>query len=292
MKMRQLGSTGLQVSELGFGAGSIGSPDLPACHVEHLLKVALDSGITLFDTAPSYGLSESRLGAFLGSMRREIVLATKVGYGVPGVVDWTFESVAAGVQKALDTMQTDYLDVVLLHSCPLETLQRGDVIQALLECKQKGHVRAIGYSGENEARDYALAGGWLDVLETSINVFDQAFLGDGMQQVHAQGIGILAKRPLGNGVWRFPNCPAGFHAEAYWHRMLAMGPPPQLTWPDLALRFVLSYPAVSSALVGTANPEHLLENVKQAEAGVLADELRESICRQFAACDQGWQGLI
>ena len=128
---RPFGATGLEVSALGLGGGQLGNSGLPEPVAERLLNQALDLGVNLIDTARGYGQSEARIGRYLGQRRAEMVLSTKVGYGVAGVTDWTADAVRLGIDEALRTLHTDWIDIVHLHSCSLEVLQRGDVIMAL-----------------------------------------------------------------------------------------------------------------------------------------------------------------
>jgi aryl-alcohol dehydrogenase-like predicted oxidoreductase len=87
MERRPFGRTGLTVPSLGFGAGHVGDPALAEAEVERLLHGALDLGVTLIDTARSYGLSEERIGRHLAGRRDEFILSTKIGYGIPGYED-------------------------------------------------------------------------------------------------------------------------------------------------------------------------------------------------------------
>src|SRR5580692_1349338 len=153
--LRPFGNTGLTVSALGLGAGHIGGSELDDAAAAALLGAALDAGVTLIDTARSYGRSEARIGTFLAGRRDRVVIATKGGYGIEGVPDWTGPCIAAGVDAALATLRTDYVDVFLLHSCPLATLARGEVIDALETAVRAGKVRVMGYSGEGEALGWA-----------------------------------------------------------------------------------------------------------------------------------------
>jgi len=84
IRQRPYGKTGLMVSVLGLGAMQIGDPNLEEAEVASLLNAALDAGITLIDTAPSYGCSEERIGRHLASRREDFVLSTKLGYGIDG----------------------------------------------------------------------------------------------------------------------------------------------------------------------------------------------------------------
>src|SRR5262245_30575932 len=101
METRPFGLTGLAVSALGLGAGSLGDPRLSDSDAERLIDAALDLGVTLIDTARSYGASEERIGRALRGQRRRAVLSTKVGYGVEGARDWTAEAVSRGIDEAL-----------------------------------------------------------------------------------------------------------------------------------------------------------------------------------------------
>src|SRR4051794_28359829 len=103
---RSFGKTGLSVSALGFGAGQIGSPELNEEEAARLLHGALDLGVTFFDTARGYGLSEERIGRHLSSHRARFVLSSKGGYGVDGVPDWTAEVIARGIDDALGRLRT------------------------------------------------------------------------------------------------------------------------------------------------------------------------------------------
>lgn len=186
---------------VGLGAGALGDPALPEPEAERLLLGALEAGVTLLDTAPSYGLSEERIGRILGPRRREVVLSTKGGYGVAGVPDWSPEVVTAGVEQALRRLRTDVLDLFHLHSCPLEVLRREDLLDALARAVASGKVRAAGYSGENEALRFAVSSGRFSAVQTSVNLFDQRGLDGPVAEAQQRGIIVLAKRPLANAVW-------------------------------------------------------------------------------------------
>jgi aryl-alcohol dehydrogenase-like predicted oxidoreductase len=149
MLQRPFGSTGLTVSALGFGAGQIGGSDLTEDEAARILGAALDLGVTFFDTAPSYGLSEERIGRHLSHRRREIVLSTKGGYGVDGVADWTGEVITRGIEAALGRLRTDAIDVFHLHSCDAATHARDDIRRALEEARRAGKIRVAAYSARS-----------------------------------------------------------------------------------------------------------------------------------------------
>jgi aryl-alcohol dehydrogenase-like predicted oxidoreductase len=272
---RPYGSTGLVVSAVGLGAGQLGDARLTEADAAALLHAAVDAGVALVDTAPSYGLSEQRLGRHLGARRERVVLSTKLGYGVDGVPDWTGPCIAAGVEQALRTLRTDVIDIAHLHSCPWNVLERGDVVEALARAKAAGKVRAIAYSGDNENLDFALACGRFDGLMASLNLCDQGVADRVLPRLGMHG--FIAKRPTANHPWRFADVPHGDYCETYWHRWRTLQPDPRgLPWGELALRFALSIGGVASAIVGTGSVRHLEQNLAWAAKGPLpADHVAE-----------------
>ncbi|NVI98853.1 aldo/keto reductase [Myxococcus sp. AM009] len=293
MERRPLGRTGLQVSVLGFGAGHVGGPALAEAEAAALLHGVLDAGINLIDTAPGYGASEERIGRHLRGRRSEFVLSTKCGYGVPGVEDWTPECITRGVDQALMRLRTDVLDVVHFHSCPLEVLQRPGLVEALVRAVEAGKVRAAAYSGDNAALEYALETGAFAVVQTSVNLFDQRAIERGVAWARARGMGVIAKRPLGNAPWRFAERPSAHDLGEYWHRMRTLALDSRgLDWSDVALRFAAHVPGVSTCIVGTGRLEHLRRNIQALEEGPLPSDFVEALRDAFRRCGAGWDGLI
>lgn len=198
MEMRVFGKSGINVSVLGFGAGHIGGNNLTEVEVSNLLNSVVDLGINLFDTARAYGLSEERIGKHLSYRRNEIIISTKVGYGIAGVADWTYNSVLLGIDEAMIKLRTHYIDIVHLHSCSLEVLQRGEVIKALVKALESGKIRVVAYSGENEALEFVATTGKFGSLQFSINIFDQRSIDRILPLTKNQSIGVIAKRPIAN----------------------------------------------------------------------------------------------
>jgi aryl-alcohol dehydrogenase-like predicted oxidoreductase len=292
MQMRPLGLTGLSVSALGLGAMQVGSPALAESRAAELLNVALDLGINFVDTARAYGLAEERIGRHLAHRRREFLLATKVGYGVDGVADWTYDSVVRGVDAACRRLRTDWIDVVQLHSCDVGTLREGGVIEALERCVADGKVRIAGYSGENDALDWAMACGRLGTLQLSLNICDQGSL-DRLPIAKARGLGIIVKRAFAEWPWRRTRPPPDPPAAEYFHRFNAMFPVrPPLDWPAVALRFAAFAPGVDVCLVGTTQAAHLAKDARALEQGPLEKSQRELLEKVFAARGERWRGVI
>jgi len=288
---RPYGKAGLLVSVLGLGAMQIGDPNLEEAQVASLLNAALDAGITLIDTARSYGCSEERIGRHLASRRDDFVLSTKLGYGIDGFEDWTGPCITAGIEQALRVLRTDRIDIAHLHSCPHTTLERGDVIDALEKARQDGKVRAIAYSGDNDDLAYAVSTGRFDGFMASLNICDQRVIDDILPNITGQG--FIAKRPSANHPWRFDEQPVGDYCEEYWLRWRAMGLSDHgHDWGEVAIRFALSPHQVSSAIIGTGNMKHLKQNIAWAEAGKLGADWFGELRAAFRQHDRGWIGQI
>jgi len=257
MRRVVFGRTGLTVSSLGLGCGPLGDSAVPVEDVERLLTCALELGVDLFDTAPSYGESEERLGRFFAAQRADVLLVTKGGYGVPGAADWSAESVAGGIDRALVRLRADSLGAFLLHSCDEATVRRGDLWEPLVRAKERGKVRAIGYSGDGPALSAALETGLCDVVECSVSLLDRSNLA----RVRGANVFVLAKRVLGNAAWAPSACAGRPDVDEYRRRarILFAGAHEAygLALDELFLRFAAHADGVSCALVGTTRAERL-----------------------------------
>jgi aryl-alcohol dehydrogenase-like predicted oxidoreductase len=291
MEQRPFGLTGLTVSALGLGAGQVGERDVTDREAATLLNAALDAGITLVDTARGYGTSEERIGRHLASRRDEFVLSTKGGYDIHGTQDWTPENLRGTVERALRLLRTDRIDVLHLHSCPAEVLARGDLQDVLDELVAAGSVRVAAYSGDNEPLAYAAASGRFRSVETSISLADQWSLRQ-VLPAHPE-LGVIAKRPIANAPWRFAERPVGHYAELYWERLRVLAlDPAGLAWDEFALRFSAFAPGVSSAIVGTANPDNLRRNAAHLAKGPLPEEVLGAVTAAWQREGADWPGSV
>src|SRR3954471_16299382 len=203
METRQLGGTDMRVGVLGFGGAEIGYERAEPEAVARLLGEALDAGLNVIDTAECYLQSEELIGQAVARRRQDYYLFTKCGHPEsPGVEDWRPESLLASIERSLRRLKTDRLDLVQLHSCSEEELRKGDVIAALQQAREKGHTRYIGYSGDGTAAQYAIECGAFDTLQTSVSIFDQEAIDLTLPLARERGLGVIAKRPLGNAAWR------------------------------------------------------------------------------------------
>lgn len=292
MEYRDFGTTGLKVSALGFGAGMIGDENISEIEVETILNSVLDSGITLIDTARSYGISEKRIGRHLSHRRDEFVLSTKVGYGIDGYGDWTYDCILAGIEEARRLLQTDYIDIVHLHSCSLQTLQQGEVIDALEEVMHQGKIRVAAYAGENNEFDFAVNTNRFDSGMASLNICDQRIIDRVLHIAKRNGMGFIAKRPIANAPWRFQEQPVGHYSEDYWLRWREMALDYGMDELEVALRFSAFIYGVDSCIVGTKNIEHIKKNVELIDKGKLPEEMVMQIQNTFRQYDNNWIGLL
>jgi len=293
MEYRDFGKTGLKVSAIGLGAGHIGDPAIEEVSVERLLNGALDLGINLIDTARSYGLSEERIGRYLSGRRNQFILSTKGGYTFQDYPDWSFEATMGTVDESLKRLMTDYIDIFHLHSCDVWVLEKGEAIPALEKAKEQGKIRIIAYSGENDALTCAIKSDRFGSIQCSVNIFDQLGIDDQLPEARLRGMGVIAKRPLGNAVWRYNSRPDGHSHAVYYDRLKKMNiDPGEHTWEELALRFAAFCPDVDCVIAGTSDINHLLSNLKIIEKGPLENELYNMIRLEFSFYDKNWSGLI
>lgn len=298
MDKRQLGQTDMQVTRLGFGLSEIGSADLSDSHPEEVLNAALDAGINFLDTAACYGLSEELIGNAVSARRSEFYLATKAGHVVAGYQgeEWTAQTIRDSIDRSLKRLKTDYLDLVQLHSCGVAVLERGEAIGALQEAQREGKTRYIGYSGDNDAAEWAVRSGLFDTLQTSFNLVDQKARFNLFTQAKAQSMGVIVKRPIANSAWGAVESPSGY-ADGYFERAQRMRAAEPL--PDapadriaLALGFTLAHDAVDVAIVGTKTPKYMRSNVEFVEVGMrLSDATMTELHRRFENLGRDWPQL-
>lgn len=283
MEQRPFGTTGLEVSVVGFGGAPIGVLETEQSTVETILKVLLESGVNLIDTAAGYRGSEEAIGNAIGGRRDEYVLVSKCGQEfdeLPGKA-WSAELITATIDRSLQRLQTDHLDVMLLHTCDQEVLERGEAVEALVQAREAGKILFAGFSGDNQAAAYAATLEEIAVIQTSINICDQANIDRVLPVTRDHGIGVIAKRPLANAAWKDLNEQPGFYAryaETYTERLAWMDVSPrdlgfeEDEWAEIALRFTLSADGVHTAIIGTTDPDHVRANLVAAARGPLSED--------------------
>lgn len=295
IEKRRLGKTDMDVSVLGFGAAEIGFEGAKPATVERLVKTALDAGLNVIDTAECYGNSEELLGSVASSRRKDYFLFSKVGHpdGFGRPDDWSKAGIERSIERSLKRLRTDRLDLIQLHSCGEDILQKGDAIAALESAKKRGLVRYLGYSGDGAAAKWAVESGKFDVLQVSVSIADQEALDGVLPLAAKRNMGVIAKRPIANAAWRTGKKPESAYHHAYWERLTKLAYDFLKTDAAFAtaLRFTLSQPGVHTAIVGTTKPERWVENAKLLEAGPLAPKEIEKIrARWRATADASWVG--
>src|SRR5258708_2581514 len=157
VEKRQLGKTDMAVTVLGYGGAEGGFQSAEQETVTKLLNSALDAGLNVIDTAECYGASEELIGNAVSHRRSEYYLLTKCGHA-SGIAlpDWDPRLLEESIDRSLQRLQTDYLDLVQLHTCSEEKLRQGEVIAVLQKARDAGKTRYIGYSGDHQAARYAV----------------------------------------------------------------------------------------------------------------------------------------
>ena len=246
MLTRPLGKTGLTVPLLGLGTVKFGRTAkvsyprpyvLPSDgQVADLLALAKSLDVTLLDTAPAYGTSEQRIGEAIAGERTDWLLCSKAGeeFGSAGSrYDFNEEYVLRSVERSLERLRTDYLDILLLHADGRDTqrIVAAGAFRALRRLQGEGVVRAVGFSGKGEA-DGCAALPLADVLMCTANATcdSQASL---IARAGEESVGVLVKKPLASGHQATPQ----------------------------ALKKLGQMPGVSCIVVGTIDADHLAANV-------------------------------
>lgn len=287
----------MEFSLLGFGGAEIGYNDSQTQEdVNRLLNSALDAGLNVIDTAAAYKSSERMIGEAVAARRGEFFLLTKCGaLDAFTRSDWSKKGIIETIETSLRNLRTDYLDIAQLHSCDSATLRRGDAIEGLERAREKGYTRYIGYSGDNEAAAVAIESGVFDSLQISVSVADQSPIDGNIAAAAKAGLGVIAKRPVANAVWRHSEKPADSYQHDYWDRIRQL----QFSFLDAsleesvgtALRFTLSIPGVVTAIVGTTRPNRWQQNAKFARLGNLDKSEYDAIRRRWnEVAGPDWDG--
>ena len=253
MKYKQLGSTGMDVSIIGLGTVKLGR-DQGVKYPAHfkipddkealsLIQHAQTLGVNLIDTAPAYGNSEERLGVLLKATRHSWIICSKVGEEFAnGRSSYNFsrEHTTVSLERSLKRLNTDYLDIVLVHSDgnDLDIINKYGTLDVLAEFKRQGKIRAFGMSGKTVAGGIKAAE-LSDVVMVTYNLNEAAEkpVLDFCRDHHK---GVLIKKALASG-----------HLDA------TRGSDPV----QASMDFIFQHPGVSSAIIGTISKSHLEHNI-------------------------------
>lgn len=304
MQTVRFGNTGFEASRLGVGLAEVGSELSLAdqAQASSVLNTALDRGINFLDTAACYGISEELIGIGVSHRRDDYFLATKAGHITGGYEgeEWTYQTVVDSIDRSLRRLKTDHVDLVQLHSCGIDVLEKGDVVRALQEAQQAGKARFIGYSGDNEAAHWAVDSGLFATLQTSYNIVEQRARTSGLlEKAAAKGMGTIIKRPIAGGSWaksrgEDSDQQIRRYDEPYLERARAMcAPGPIEGEPDngilTSLGYTLADPNANVAIVGTKDPSHMEANIRQVESELpIPVSVVEELNSRFEKLDTDW----
>jgi aryl-alcohol dehydrogenase-like predicted oxidoreductase len=298
MEKRQLGKTDMLVSRLGAGLSEIGYGGIDTQRAAEVLNNALDLGINFLDTAACYLVSEEFVGQTVAHRRSEYYLATKAGHVAGGYEGqaWTAKTISDSIDRSLKRMKTDYLDLVQLHSCSLEVLEKGEAIETLQKAQKEGKTRYIGYSGDNEAAIWAVNSGLFDTLQTSFNLVEQKARHTLFDTVKEKNIGLIIKRPIANSAWGAASSPSSY-ADGYFERaqkLRELGPidnePADRIL--LALGFTFAHDAVDVAIVGTKTPNYVKANIDRVSQDLpIPKNVVAELQRRFDDLGKDWPQL-
>lgn len=297
MRYRPLGSTGLIVSELGFGCASWwGKSAFDEGSAVALVHEALDLGVTLFDTGSSYsaGEAEPRLGrALKGRNTKNLILATKAGtYHAGGgriARDMSPQAIVSSAERSLQNLGVEALGLLQLHGPSIHELD--GLLDTLANLKATGLTRAVGLNSFDPAViEHAVGIAEIDVVMIDYNVLrhDREPL---IERAAAAGKGVLAGMPLAmantqsllsrikapRDLWYAARALAKHRGDvASGSRFRFLHELPDMTGSQAALAWVLANPHVSAAVFGATRLTHLRENIAAAEVS-LSEKLRRRI---------------
>lgn len=286
MHTRALGTSGIEASEIGLGAWQFGETlwDGPAeQECAAIVDEAIRLGVTFVDTAPAYaaGRSEEILGRVLEGRRDQVVLCTKFGHWADGPTDYSADRIEESVEESLRRLRTDHLDILLIHSPPIEvmdgtTSRQYDVLRRL---RDAGVIRAYGVSGQAdtaaEIRRIAETTG-SQAIEMRFNALYQEPAA-AFEEAAKAGIGFIVKVPLESG-WlsgRYTAISTFDGTRSRWStheiaRRAAMVAefeavlPAGVSTAHAALAHILAHPEVSTVIPGTKSLAQLRDNTAAA----------------------------
>jgi aryl-alcohol dehydrogenase-like predicted oxidoreductase len=297
LELRPLGENGPEVSVLGFGAMELrGTPHrnprpLDESVAAEVLNTVLDEGITFIDTSIDYALSEERIGTHIGTRRDEFILATKAGCpldfqpdatpGRPLEHDYSEANIRAGVEQSLRRLRTDRIDLLQLHISPsVAVLARDGVLETLTSLRSEGKIVTFGVSSTLPNIDDHLTIEEFSALQVPFSGLERT-LESRIELAGRRGVGIIVRGGVAQAGKREKLTDDG--RPISWARTgldeLRDGDSEQ----GFLLRYAISTPGVTSIIAGTADPNHVRDNVRAAQRGPLTAEVLAEARRRLDA---------
>lgn len=316
MQSRTLGKSRLVVSEVGFGAWAVGGAWGKTDDGESLaaMHAAVDAGVTFFDTADVYGdgRSERLLGRLLRERAEPLVVATKFGRAAPlDLANLNYEQLRSWLARSRENLGVEAVDLVQLHCPEWEAYYTPSVFDACDRLVDDGLAGAYGVSVEKvEEALKAIEYPGVSTVQIIFNVFRQRPAKLFFGEARRREVGVIARVPLASGlltgkVTRETRFAADDHRNFNRHgeafdvgetfsgvdlevgleavRELETLVPPGATLSQLALRWILDFPEVSSVIPGAKTAEQARANALAAELPPLSDSARRSIAERYAA---------
>lgn len=298
MEKRNFGSTGLKVTSLGFGAMEIrgtrvwGGRPVTDQQAETILNAVLDAGINFIDTSYDYGRSEELIGKFISHRRKEYIVATKCGCTFVNKGDhdetphvWTRTNLLHNIETSLRLMHTDYVDLWQIHNAPVEEVIAGDLIKVMQEVQQSGKARHISISSTLPHITKYIEWGLFASFQIPYSALERQHE-DVISAAAKTGAGVIIR----GGVARGAPEETGLGNKDRWtiwekaklDELLSPGE----SRTGFMLRFTLSHPDMHTTIVGTMHPDHLAENIRFAEAGVLPKDVYEEAKVRLSAAGE------
>lgn len=293
-----LGKTELMVSRLGLGtaeigfAYGIGPKDLPSEEdALRLLSLAVERGITFFDTANYYGLAEERLGKSGLLKNPEVVVCTKCAqflekgeYFEAGELE---KRIRDQVEGSLKNLGLEMLPLLLLHGPSAEQMKEGTLLSIVKSLQEEGKIRYWGASTRGEESPLAVIEAGADVIQVAFNIADRRMVEKVFAEALQRGVGVINRSVYLKGAFAgraqyLPESLIQLKNVVSEAGKIADGLGVSLT--ELALRYTLSEPAIHTSLVGTAKTENLLSAAEAIGHGPLPHDAREAL-RALALSD-------
>jgi aryl-alcohol dehydrogenase-like predicted oxidoreductase len=315
-RKRLLGRTEIQVSELGFGAWPIGGIQygpVPEAEAVEVIDSYIQAGGNFIDTARVYGESEAILGKALskGKLREQIVLATKT---LKGNARDTIPAIREDLEESLRLLKTDYVDLYYLHQPPDDPAVMNQALDLLESFKKEGKLRAIGASIKGPAvtdatlklcRQY-IDSGRIDAIQLVYSILRQknAAIFDYARQ---KGVGIVVRTSIESGFLSGKYRPGQVIAEGHrkrwtpetqsliFKKVIEMEKyaiqSPYTSMPEVAVRFSLDPPGVSSVIAGARTLEQMQKNTVIVSLPPLLPKIRARLEEEFGGLTESFNPI-
>jgi len=284
MQYRELGTTGLKVSTLSFGASSLGAVfrDVQEADCIRTVHTSLDHGINFIDVSPYYGdtRAETMLGkALKGIARDRYILATKIGQYGGETFDFSRERVLSSLDESLERLGVDTIDLLQCHDIEFADIDQivRETLPVLVQLKQQGRIGHVGITGLPlrvfpEVIDRVPEGMVETILSFCHYELNDHSLEEILPQMQTKRVGVINASPTGMGLLTERGVPDWHPAtEAIregCRKAVEFCKKEGLDIVKLAIQFSISHPGIATTLVGSASPVNMARNIEYAESPI------------------------